>query len=212
MDGETGTSYNYHRDYDPSLGRYIQSDPLGLYDGPSTYGYVQQNPLSYVDPYGLETAPNDLFDPPNLFTGGGGFRPGIQEIAGAVIAASLINLASQSCPPKGWRKDVTPHHIPQPVVTTPHGPGNDDDDGEEDGPFANSKEADNYAKDMGFSRTNYRAHGQRVYKRGNEYITRDVDGHNGGAWKRATGDWTKLQSRSTRSGTYNRSLTTRIGD
>jgi RHS repeat-associated protein len=32
-DGETGTRYNYYRNYDPSLGRYIQSDPIGLEDG-----------------------------------------------------------------------------------------------------------------------------------------------------------------------------------
>ena len=53
MDEETGTSYNYYRDYDPALGRYIQSDPIGLNGGISTYGYVGQNPLSYIDPLGL---------------------------------------------------------------------------------------------------------------------------------------------------------------
>lgn len=44
--------YNYHRDYDPVSGRYIQSDASGLLDGPSTYGYVHQNPLSLIDPQG----------------------------------------------------------------------------------------------------------------------------------------------------------------
>jgi len=29
-DAETGTHYNYFRDYDPSTGRYVQSDPIGL--------------------------------------------------------------------------------------------------------------------------------------------------------------------------------------
>ena len=33
FDEETGTYYNYFRTYEPSLGRYVQSDPLGLYDG-----------------------------------------------------------------------------------------------------------------------------------------------------------------------------------
>lgn len=52
-DSETGLYYNYFRDYDPELGRYIQSDPIGLAGGINTYGYVLQNPVSYNDRLGL---------------------------------------------------------------------------------------------------------------------------------------------------------------
>ena len=52
-DPETGYSYNYFRDYDPSVGRYVQSDPIGLLGGPNTYGYVDQNPWINTDQFGL---------------------------------------------------------------------------------------------------------------------------------------------------------------
>ena len=55
LDKETGLHYNYFRDYDPTIGRYIQSDPIGLQGGVNTYGYVRGNPLRFVDTLGLYT-------------------------------------------------------------------------------------------------------------------------------------------------------------
>jgi len=54
-DVETGLHYNYYRDYDPSLGIYKQSDPIGLEAGLNTYAYVEGNPLDDIDPEGLSS-------------------------------------------------------------------------------------------------------------------------------------------------------------
>ena len=45
--------YNYHRYYDPAVGRYITSDPVDLFGGLNTYAYVDSNPLTGTDFYGL---------------------------------------------------------------------------------------------------------------------------------------------------------------
>ena len=47
--------YNYFRDYDPAIGRYIHSDPIGLRGGANTYAYVFARPLTAVDLLGLAT-------------------------------------------------------------------------------------------------------------------------------------------------------------
>lgn len=53
FDRETNLHYNYFRDYDPAIGRYVQSDPIGLHGGVNTYGYVGGSPIGRSDPSGL---------------------------------------------------------------------------------------------------------------------------------------------------------------
>lgn len=45
--------YNYFRTYDPSTGRYLESDPIGLAAGPNTYSYVSNMPMMRTDRFGL---------------------------------------------------------------------------------------------------------------------------------------------------------------
>jgi RHS repeat-associated protein len=57
FDSQAGLQQNYFRDYDPAVGRYIESDPIGLFGGSyATYAYANGRPVSGVDPRGRATA------------------------------------------------------------------------------------------------------------------------------------------------------------
>jgi RHS repeat-associated protein len=53
FDQETGLHQNWFRDYDPAVGRYRESDLIGLEGGINTYAYVESNPQAFVDIAGL---------------------------------------------------------------------------------------------------------------------------------------------------------------
>ena len=56
FDDETNLHYNHFRYYDPDIGRYITSDPIGLLSGLNTFNYVFSHPVGLTDPTG-EIAP-----------------------------------------------------------------------------------------------------------------------------------------------------------
>ena len=87
-DAESALVYNSYRDYDPSVGRYIQSDPIGLGGGFSTYSYVSNNPLSYSDSQGLLLDPTGAYVGTSLAAGATGTS--VAVAATGVGAAALI--------------------------------------------------------------------------------------------------------------------------
>ncbi|MCC6295976.1 MAG: RHS repeat-associated core domain-containing protein [Pseudomonadales bacterium] len=64
-DNATGLNYNYFRDYDPATGRYVESDPIGLNGGISTFAYSDSRSLNLVDPSGLCTYECNNSKPPH---------------------------------------------------------------------------------------------------------------------------------------------------
>jgi len=54
LDAETGLYYYRARYYDGSMGRFLQNDPIGFSGGINLYGYVGNNPVGRIDPYGLD--------------------------------------------------------------------------------------------------------------------------------------------------------------
>jgi len=111
-DASGATHYNYFRDYDPSIGRYVESDPIGLKGGLNTYGYATSSPLSHYDSTGLFDATGALGRALGragiaIMGGGGPENPIGDAIAIAVGVGSLAYDVYQSCkqtkcdPPEG---------------------------------------------------------------------------------------------------------------
>jgi len=90
---ETKANYNYFRDYDPSIGRYVESDPIGLMGGYNTYAFAASSPLSFIDPDGLSPAIPD----PNGVVPGGPWKPNDANRPGNFLGPGGANGGRSQC-------------------------------------------------------------------------------------------------------------------
>lgn len=115
FDSETNLAYNHHRDYEPTSGRYVQSDPIGLAGGINTYLYAKAAPTKYIDPTGNAATLTWCFGGPIPCAIGGAVAVGTAIWAGqASQGGNIIPF------PPGGREgqrdgsDVGTCHAPQP--------------------------------------------------------------------------------------------------
>ncbi|MCM3005799.1 DNRLRE domain-containing protein [Priestia koreensis] len=185
-DNETGLYYLTARYYNSDLGRFISKDTFhGFQNRPlsiNKYAYAENNPVMNNDPDGdMAAALVGVY-----------VIPGIGEVA--LLGTGAVVVGGIAWGVGSWLGKKVRSYFNSQKIT--------------------SSEADKIAKKKGYKSTNYKSHGARVYEnkkapRKLRYISRDTEGHIGGAFKGA--DTIKnLGSKSTRSGTYNKNLK-RIG-
>jgi RHS repeat-associated protein len=121
--------YNRYRDYDPTTGRYLQADPIGLDGGQNDYVYVGNNPLRWSDPDGLTAIPAPLFFPLGELGAGPGLAAlgafclepiGWVVCGGTALYGGYVLYKWYTCPDQapllemaGHRKNRTPSNRPK---------------------------------------------------------------------------------------------------
>lgn len=219
QDARTGLVYMGARYYDPAIGRFMGTDPVGFVEGNvhsvNRYAYANNNPYRYVDPDGRYA---DLAIEAVSLTVGfhsliGNWRDSNWSGAAVDAGGIVVDVVGAAIPgiPGAAGLGIKASREAAELAAKGAGLGAKEARALAQPIYKTTKEAKVAAEALGFTKINETVHGgQAVFKRGKDFITRDLDGHNGGAWKMA--DSVKnLGSRETRAGTFDVKLN-RIGD
>ena len=102
IEDETGLTYMQARYYDPIIGRFLSADPMGYSDQLNLFAYAANDPISNIDPNGMEssnfhTMNGGPFTHPGVgtaqqtiraFSFGADFLPGIGDAKGVAEAVA----------------------------------------------------------------------------------------------------------------------------
>jgi RHS repeat-associated protein len=100
IDSETMLYYMRARQFDPASGRFISEDPIRFRAGVNFYAYTLNNPVLYVDPYGLESGDlNRLVPGPNGETAKNVPCPGCLDKMFKLLQKDIQDLQQQAGKP-----------------------------------------------------------------------------------------------------------------
>jgi len=108
--------FNFYRTYDPSTGRYLEPDPLGLWAGVNIYAYARNLPSEFIDPLGLASL-TTVMDPDRGTTT---FDPRPEDASGSPYTIVTNNEVTSSALPGADDPFSTPDSDPTatPAATT----------------------------------------------------------------------------------------------
>jgi len=115
MGDSLGFFYYRHRVLDPTTGRFTSEDPLGFVDGANRYVYCRNDPVSFIDPFGLEDI--NLYGPVTIARAASDLRKsGANEITvgGHGVCGDVIDLRT------GRAQVITPSALAAEIKTLPN--------------------------------------------------------------------------------------------